>query len=464
MDKRPNILFLMSDEHRFDVSGFAGNEVVRTPFLDKMAEEAVIFENAYTPSPVCIPARQCMASGQLPKTCKVECFGEDLEPNYLTFARVFSQYAYKAVAAGKLHHSGIDQMQGWTQRIAGDCDIFPRYINGEKEEFEKYKKPKGVKWTEEKEILRAGIGTSPYTTADNMTIMGAENYVYQHFIDSYYDRAIKDTPLLLYVGLVNPHYPYLADEKLFNYYINRIGLYGNNKPFKHCYLSKNPNMEGPLRVGEDISQRDLRRAMAAYYANIETMDSNFERVYKSLEEAGENLDDWIIIYTSDHGEMLGEHAIWEKQQFFEGSVKVPLFIRYPKKFKAKRIKENVNLCDIFATLCDLAEIPIPDGLDSRSLVALMEGNNDTWNNESISQVWGNKLMIKQDHLKYQWYGDDESEVLFDLNTNTDETINYINDKEYIEEIKKFRKRCTELGFGPNPNSKYINAGYKIILN
>lgn len=75
-------------------------------------------------------------------------------------------------------------------------------------------------------------------------------------------------------------------------------------------------MEGPLRAGIDISERDLHRAMAAYYANVETMDSNFERIYRSLEQAGQNLDDWIIIYTSDHGEMLGEHAIWEKQQFF----------------------------------------------------------------------------------------------------------------------------------------------------
>lgn len=79
-------------------------------------------------------------------------------------------------------------------------------------------------------------------------------------------------------------------------------------------------------------------------------------------------------------------------------------IRYPKRFKARRIKENINLCDLFATLCDLSDIPIPDGLDSRSLVSLMEGKNDTWYNESVSQVWGNKVMIKQDDLKYQWYG------------------------------------------------------------
>lgn len=102
MKKRPNILILMSDEHRFDVSGFAGNKIVRTPCLDKLAGEAVIFNNAYTPSPVCIPARQCIAVGQFPRTCKVESYGEDLSPYYQTFARTLTQNGYKTVAAGKL--------------------------------------------------------------------------------------------------------------------------------------------------------------------------------------------------------------------------------------------------------------------------------------------------------------------------------------------------------------------------
>ncbi|MEG0687160.1 MAG: sulfatase-like hydrolase/transferase [Hungatella sp.] len=84
MSKPPNILFLMSDEHRFDTIGYAGNAIVRTPCLDELSKEAVIFDQAYTPSPVCIPARQCMAAGQYSNACNVKCFGEDLEPNYQT--------------------------------------------------------------------------------------------------------------------------------------------------------------------------------------------------------------------------------------------------------------------------------------------------------------------------------------------------------------------------------------------
>ena len=116
MKKKPNILFLMSDQHRYDFTGYNGH-CVKTPTLDWLAETGVNFTNCYTPSPVCVPARQSMAAGQFPRNCNCTEFTSDLAPGYMTFAKRFSQYAYKTVCCGKLHHSGYDQMQGWTARI-----------------------------------------------------------------------------------------------------------------------------------------------------------------------------------------------------------------------------------------------------------------------------------------------------------------------------------------------------------
>ena len=130
MKERPNILFLMSDEHRADVTGYEGNDIIRTPTLDEIARTGIVFRNAYTPSPICIPARQCIMSGQLPKTCGCEGW-RDLRPGHMTFARLFSQYAYETVAFGKLHHQGSDQMQGWTQRPVRHLDFLAsRFIDG----------------------------------------------------------------------------------------------------------------------------------------------------------------------------------------------------------------------------------------------------------------------------------------------------------------------------------------------
>lgn len=191
----------MSDEHRYDVCGFAQNTVVRTPNLDRLAEGAVIFDNAYTPSPVCIPARQCMAAGQYPRTCGVESFGEDLEPNYRTFARIFSEHGYQTAACGKLHHLGLDQMQGWRYRIAGDTEVAVSYYRKQSGDGEAvYQFDSRLKWDDKKEILRAGPGDPVHAREDRLTVEGCRNFIHGYFVDSFYDRPKREEPLMLYVG------------------------------------------------------------------------------------------------------------------------------------------------------------------------------------------------------------------------------------------------------------------------
>lgn len=450
----------MDDQHRADLFGYAGNDIIKTPNLDKLAKTGVVFNQAYTPYPQCIPARQAMMAGQLPKTCACERFGDDLTPGYETFARRFTRYAYATVACGKLHHTGLDQMQGWAQRIGSETHVSARHIPGIKQaEVERYVRPKSqTRWSIDKEIKRAGIGEARHVRDDAYTVQGAINFIDEYFNSSYYDKERGQQPLLLKVSLTQPHYPYTAEADKFNYYLNRVSPYENQRVSDHPHLS-----EKEIRIGKDVSEREVRRCVAAYYALVEKSDEHFGEILDRLEFVGENLDDWIIIYTSDHGEMLGEHSVWMKQKFYEGSVRVPLLIRYPKRFKAGTRTENVNLCDLFATLCDLAEIPIPDDLDSRSLVPLLENQQAaSWNNESISQYYKDQLMIKWDHLKYQYYGEDLPEVLFDLKRDPGETTNYIEDPSYQDILKKFRVRRGQLGVGPNHKPDYKNAGYKQI--
>ena len=121
--------------------------------------------------------------------------------------------------------------------------------------------------------------------------------------------------------------------------------------------------------------------------------------------------------------------------------------------------QNVNLCDLFATLCELTGLPIPEGLDSRSLVPLLNGYASDWNNESISQFGKQNVMIKRDHLKYHSYGSDMPEVLFDLEADPSENTNYIDAPSHSAEVETFRTRLAELGHGPNADTNYVNAGY-----
>lgn len=435
-----NILFLMSDEHRADVAGFAGNRTVRTPTLDSLAESGVVFTNAYTPSPICVPGRQAMAAGKFPRHCGCERFGEDLAPGTTTFARQLAEYGYDTVCCGKLHHTGPDQMQGWTKRIGADTNVLHKNLG--EQAVANRAQPPTQKWSDAKEIARAGIGEGPGQVADAYTVQGALNFLEEYYSSPYYDREQGLNPLLLKVSLRNPHYPYFTDHDRFVYYLNRVEPYLEDRPFDHPFLSQRA-----VKPGVDVSEREIRRATAAYYGMTEGIDELYGRILEKLEQVGQNLDDWLIIYTTDHGEMLGEHGIWEKQKFFEGSARVPLVMRAPRLFSGGReIAENVNLCDLFATLCDVAGAEIPEDLDSRTLMPLLRGERTAWDNETVSQFGARNLMIKQDALKYQSYGEQMPEVLFDLDRDPGETVNLIDDSAYAEAVSRFRRRRGELGF------------------
>lgn len=456
MKKRPNILFLMSDEHRADLAGYAGNSVVRTPNLNRLAKTGVVFQNAYTPSPSCVPARQCMMAGQLPKTSKCEGW-VDLEPGYRTFAREFSRYAYNTVCSGKLHHLNQDQMQGWMQRIAPDAQITDNFINDRIEsEFARYRPAPGTgKWSNQREIEEARVAEGPYQRFDARATQASLDFFERYFVDPDYLRPQSHRPLLFKLSLLQPHYPFFTNKEHFDYYMDRVPVY-DMQPSNHPLLSLSQQNKQV-----NVSINAIRRATAAYYGMVEQVDTYFGQIMDKLQSLGENLDEWIIVYTSDHGDMLGEHGIWEKMQFYEGSVRIPLIIKWPKEFKGGRVvQENVNLCDLFATLCDLAGLEIPDNLDSRSLTPLLRGEVIDWNNESISQMNKSQVMIKRNSLKYQYYGEQYPEVLFDLQSDPGETKNMALLPEYSDAMLMFRKRLAQLGHGPQASGHYKNAGYQ----
>lgn len=455
MPKRPHVLILMSDEHRADVAGFAGDPIVRTPNLDWLARDGVVFSNAYTPSPICVPSRQCIFSGQYPHTNG--CTGwKGLPPGHPTYATRLGQYGYRTAGFGKMHMVGTDQLGGWHSRPVGDvaCGYVPdpveRFFDGfDAPQDDPLNCPGSMKWSDEKELIRAGPG--PDNPPDVLAVAGARHWINDRFVGTWYDRHIPECPTLLYVGTHDPHYPYLCRQELFEYYLPRVRGYEVEEPFDHPFLGLSPWPPKPLQAGKDVAQRVVQRGRAAYYGKVETMDMHFGQVLDSLRLAGEDLDDWIIVYLSDHGDQLGEHGVWEKQKFFEGSARVPLVIRAPRHLPAgTTIDANVSLCDLFATLCDLAEIPTPDGLDSRSLRPLINGQADSWPDEArsyfLQQGYCN-IMIKRGHFKYQYYEHQDKgvmpPVLFDLQADPLERFNHIDRPEHAQAVRQFQQDVAE---------------------
>jgi choline-sulfatase len=482
MPDRPNVLVLMNDEHNPDVLGYAGDDVVRTPTLDWLADTGTVFTNAYTPAPVCVPARHSVRTGQLPRTWSQDGFDAFESHDYPTLPLHFGRYGYMTAGGGKEHYPGWNQHQGWRKRIGPvpmkqhgiGADRIPDRVPGA---FEDTADLSTWKWSGSEELQRAGIANARTQVQDRRVTDGVCQYLREFFSSPYYDRAQPETPLLLKTSLIQPHYPYFTDvEERFQYYLNRVDPLVEDPPTGDHPVLDHAESYGECRIvrpEEDVSQRAIRRATAAYYAMVETVDELFGRVIEALRRNGEDPDEWVIVFTSDHGEMLGERAMWGKGQFYESSARVPLIVRYPDRFEPGTVTENVNLCDLYATVCDLADVDVPSGLDSRSLVPLMCGDTEHWHetyaNETVVQDVGNgsvangvtseHLLIKRDDLKYCYYGADAPEVLFDLESDPEETTNVIDDPTYADRVAEFRRRRGELGYGPDADPDYENAGY-----
>lgn len=409
----------MADEFRFDAAGFMGNSIARTPNLDRLAAGAVVFDNAYTPSPVCVPSRQCLATGRYPVRAGCVQFGDDIAPGSPTFARWFSERGYYTVACGKLHHRGPDQMQGWIQRIGAETAVRWPAAYAERNQVGRRK------WKGADDVLEAGVGESPLGLHDDLTIHGARDFLRMHF-GNYY-AVPSDVPLLLKVSLQQPHFPLRTEQELFDYYYDKVPIY-ENQP-----AAENPLLNiGRLDENEGVTPDHIRRATATYYGMIEQTDRRIGEVIRTLEEAGQSIDDWVIIFTADHGEMLGEHGLWEKRKFYEASARIPMFIRGPGLAPA-RSDTLVNLVDLYPTMAALAGLPAPSDIDGRDIFAPERAD------ETFSQHTEDKFMLRTGSWKYILLGDG-SEVLFDLASDPKEVVNQISNPAYQETAERLRSR------------------------
>lgn len=412
-----NILFLMADEFRHDIAGFAGNRVAQTPNLDALAKDAMVFENAYTPSPVCIPARQCLATGKYPLHIGCERFGQDIAPNSRTFARWFTEHGYYTVACGKLHHRGPDQMQGWMQRIGAETAVnWPA-------SFASRSQIGRSKWQGAPDVRDAGAGISPLALHDDLAVRGACDFLKMHFGGMY--AIPRDTPVLLMLSLQQPHFPLRTTEKLLEYYRDRVPIFWDEKKSGHPLLD-----EGRLGPDQGIGEADVRHATAAYYGMVEQADARVGQLLSAFEEAGQDLSEWTVVFTSDHGDMLGQHGLWGKRKFYEGSARIPLFVRAPG-LAAGRSSMPCNLVDLFPTLTRLARLPDAAGLDGHDLF------DPAHPDETFCQHNQNQFMIRRGSMKYLRFNDAE-DVMFDLEADPGETRNVAADSRYAQSARELK--------------------------
>ena len=399
--ERPNILLIMTDEQRWDALGGVQNSPVDTPYLEELRTSGVDFASAYSACPVCVPARRTIMSGKTPYHHGVLMnahVGLDAE----TLPEVLKKNGYQTHLCGKLHLYPERKLYGFCSADWADAP----YASKRENDYERYLKEKGF-------FHEAGLGhgmscngliARPWHLEESLHFT---NWCTDMALD-FLERRDPTVPFFLNVSYHQPHAPCTPPAYYFNKYMGRDLPdipYGD-------WEERFPNMQTHKKVNAwrvDPSDPVLKEYRAGYYGCIEHIDHQIGRILYKLPK------NTIIIFTSDHGEMLGDHGWIRKRSAYEGSAHIPLFFAFPESFVRERgirnecrVSKAVELMDIMPTILDLLGIPVPDDIDGISLLPLMQGgdiNREYIHGECsrLETIGSGMQYLTNGREKYIWY-------------------------------------------------------------
>ena len=363
--ERPNLLVIMSDQHSPHLLGCAGEAVVRTPHLDRLAARGVRFSAAYCQAPLCVPSRMSFLTGQQPSALRVWTNACLLASDVPTLAHGLGAAGYATALCGRMHFRGPDQRHGFRERLVGD--VIGSYVGGPGPSFGHV--PLATATMRRESLDHAGPGRTSYMAFDADVTAAAEAY-----LRSRARRApgAGGGPFCLVVGYVLPHAPYICPRPLFEHY-HRLVDAPRLPPDYVRRLHPAVRLWRERRGVDAISAAQARVARAAYFGLVELLDGNVGRLLGALEETG-LAGTTAVVYTSDHGEMAGEHGLWWKTTLYEGSAGVPLLWSWPGRFAGgATVSVPVGLLDVAPTLLDLAGAPALPHATGRSLLPSLRG-------------------------------------------------------------------------------------------
>ncbi|MFA5858371.1 MAG: sulfatase-like hydrolase/transferase [Elusimicrobiota bacterium] len=432
--KRPNIIVIMSDEHNQKISGCYGNQIVKTPNIDKLSNQGVTFTNCYTNSPLCVPSRNSFLAGQYVSRCSVwnnRCWlpTED----YPTVSKVLNDSGYETILCGKMHLDGT-RRHSMTE-IGGNMNKV--FMTG-----------KGVRSTIDITKPIPGISNrfTQIASSDTSSVLKHDRNVTSATIEFLKNRKPQeDKPLFMIVGYLAPHFPLIVPEK---YWLNYKDKVPSPKLPKN-YVEKLPLNYQHLRYNfnyEEVPEEYVKKAREYYYALTEWVDEEIGKVLDTIKETGYE-DNTIIIYTTDHSENMGEHGLWWKNNMYDSATKIPLIIKYPDQWQKGQRRDNVcSLVDVTKTIVDLSGVTTENNWDGDSLVPLMSDPKSEWKDIAISEYYAHLIasgmtMIRQGKYKLIIHtptAENGKTVyeLFDLEKDPEEYTNLAGDKKYKDIITK----------------------------
>lgn len=483
VDKKMNVLILFSDQHNKNTMGFENHPDVITPNLDKFASEALIFDRAYCPVGVCEPSRSALMTGLHPRTLGLLSNGGNTSVinNAQSMATIFKANGYTTFSFGKRHLRGsIDD--GWDVEQSHLCGETPGNSYVEWVEEMGYGKEFAQDWAAEfgkgsscssyfeEEIATADLGTRISNLPEDMTMEAFTTMLTKKMIK---ESAESGKPFLGWATFYRPHQPYTPLKKYMDMYDVSEWGEGTAKgssikmPESFYELTENlpPMLQDQRNGGNKVWNMDKafedeqlwRDFIGAYYALVTEIDYSVGEILKSLEEAGIE-DETIVIYTSDHGDFVGNHGMVEKaaagHNVYEDILNIPFIIKIPgKTAKGKRIAELVSLTDVLPTLIELLDLKVPESkykIQGESMADLILHNKSMNRKYLVSESWSQATVITKDYklgimidptaVKPNWDYREFGDMFFDRSSDPLEINNQINEEKYqsvIDTLKSY---------------------------
>jgi choline-sulfatase len=444
LKRRPNILFLMTDQHRADCLGCDGNRIIKTPNFDRLAREGAYFSQAYSSTPTCIPARAALLTGKSPWHHGMIGYGTVAERYPFEMPRALNDSGYYTFAIGKLHYTPQRNYHGFQGALLDESGRAwtPDFISDYRKWF-KEKAPDlnpdatGIGWND----YRAGVYALPEEL--HPTRWTGDTAV--DFIEKYH----RDEPFMLKVSFARPHSPYDPPRRFMEMYDE------DDMPAPHIgeWASRFAEGGDPKHYAlwhGDLGIKQVRKSRRGYYGSVSFIDEQIGRVLTALEKRG-LLENTLILFTVDHGDMLGDHHHWRKSYPYEGSARVPMLVRWPESMgiearRGQKIEEVVELRDVLPTFLDAADAKIPSDLDGQSLLRLVRGETSGWRpyldleHDICYDKTNNWNALTDGRWKYIFNVFDGSQELFDLRNDPGEIENLASDPAYARTIKMWRQR------------------------
>lgn len=432
--KSANVLFILSDEHNKRISGCYGHPMVKTPWIDSIANSGVRFDNAYCNNPICVPSRASLTIGDYASRRGYWDNAFPYDGETPGFGHRVREAGLPVVTIGKLHYKGNDPATGFAdQRIPlnvkdGIGDVF-----GSLRSLEQHRPNLATN------VTSARWGDSDYLRYDRSVAEEAARFLRE-------EANSFDEPWLLKVGFVCPHFPLIAPEKYREIYPPA------KVPFPKRYrLGERPQhpvlneMRRYMNVEGEFTEEEVRRAVAVYYGMTAEVDHQIGRVLTALRETG--LDrETLVIYTSDHGDMVGAQGLWWKHAFYEESAGVPFVMSGPGIPAGRVVRQGISLVDLYPTILDSLGLTLTDAerkLPGRSLLPVAAGEEELENDRIVyseyfaaSSVTGGYMIRKGDYkLCYYAYCPNQ---LFNLRDDPEETNDLAGDpahEQILDELE-----------------------------